>query len=259
MVVTADTTYRVGDWGFSPQRQELERDGVRVRLEHRTAALLAYLCERRGEVVPRNELIAHVWGSRQVSANSLPTVMHDLRRALGDNAKQPRYLETVSKNGYRLVAAEAPADTAASTSRARSLHLAAVAATIVIVGLGALVAVAGGVIAAPRTTVIVTPIENATGNAAYDTITQASEGVMLSALNDQRGLRLQRGGLPRGDDIRLDARLVLWSGLPDVVFEARDANGAIVYSGFAFGEEAALPAKIRERVGEFAEVASGDS
>ena len=67
-----ETTYTLGDWMFFPRSHELVRGGARVRLEHRTASMLEFLCERRGQVVARDALIAHVWGERHVSGNSLP-------------------------------------------------------------------------------------------------------------------------------------------------------------------------------------------
>src|SRR5688572_22055096 len=95
---------RIGDWTFDPAAGELTRGGERRRLEDRAARTLALLCRRRGEVVSHGEIAAEVWNGRTVSPNSLPVVIADLRRALDDDARAPRFIETVAKRGYRLMA-----------------------------------------------------------------------------------------------------------------------------------------------------------
>src|SRR5688572_15094447 len=95
---------RIGDWTFDPAAGELRRGAERRRLEDRAARTLALLVRRRGEVVSQAEIAAEVWNGRTVSPNSLPVVIADLRRALDDDAREPRFIETVAKRGYRLMA-----------------------------------------------------------------------------------------------------------------------------------------------------------
>lgn len=66
--------------------------------------LLVYFVEHAGEVVTREALERDVWQGRVVSYDALTSSIQKLRRALGDDSRQPRILETLSKRGYRLVA-----------------------------------------------------------------------------------------------------------------------------------------------------------
>ncbi|MDQ0465497.1 DNA-binding winged helix-turn-helix (wHTH) protein [Caulobacter ginsengisoli] len=245
-------TYELGDWIFTPAAQELRRGEARVRLEHRAARALELLCERRGEVVTQAELIQRLWQGRQVSDNSLAVVIGDLRRALGDNARQPRFVETVAKAGYRLIA---PAQANPSNPRRREVLALAAA------GLAA-VAVWGGYRLfkpGPRL-VVVEPVENATGEAAYDALAQACSGLILTDLGQEAGLRLRRRSpgapIPAGA-VRLTARLTLWSGQPYLVLTAEEGS-SVIWSGAAFGLEASLPAKVKAQLADLAATLRGD-
>ena len=89
---------------FDPKTGELwKRDGE-VRLTPGAAGLLAALAERATQVVTKEELITRLWGGRAVGDDALTSCMQELRRALGDNARQPRYIETRHRRGYRLIA-----------------------------------------------------------------------------------------------------------------------------------------------------------
>lgn len=70
--------------------------------------LLVLLASAGGRVVSKDEIIAVVWHGRFISEASLTRTMADLRRALDDTARQPRYIETIPKRGYRLVEAVLP-------------------------------------------------------------------------------------------------------------------------------------------------------
>lgn len=94
--------YRIGPWRFYPARNVLSKDGEARRLENRTSRALLLLCRNGGEPVSRTDLIDEIWEGRSVSANSVAIVISDLRKALDDTAKSPRYIETVAKRGYRL-------------------------------------------------------------------------------------------------------------------------------------------------------------
>src|SRR5688500_20317530 len=67
--------------------------------------VLHYLVENRGRLVSKEELIQAVWGETFVTDNALTRVIAQLRKALGDSAKQARYIETVPTQGYRFIAA----------------------------------------------------------------------------------------------------------------------------------------------------------
>jgi len=97
-------TLRVGDWTVNRLTGELARDGVCQRLEERPLLLLTFMADRAGEVLSADELLAHAWPGVVVSPDSLYQAITQLRRALGDDARNPAYIATVARRGYRLVA-----------------------------------------------------------------------------------------------------------------------------------------------------------
>ena len=70
--------------------------------------LLLCLAERQGEVVSIEELLGKVWMGVNVSPDSVYQAVTSLRRELEDDAKQPKYIETVPRLGYRMVADVGP-------------------------------------------------------------------------------------------------------------------------------------------------------
>src|SRR3989344_1278112 len=100
----APPPFRVADWVADPTTHRLHRGNTEVRLEPRVMALLACLAARAGELVTREELERRVWGRTVVGYDALTSSIIKLRKALGDDSRQPRFIETVSKKGYRLIA-----------------------------------------------------------------------------------------------------------------------------------------------------------
>jgi hypothetical protein len=74
-----------------------------VDLEPKAMAVLLVLAERSGQVVRSDELIRRVWHGRPMSDNPVYKAVAKLRRALRDDAVEPRYIETISRKGYRLL------------------------------------------------------------------------------------------------------------------------------------------------------------
>jgi TolB-like protein/DNA-binding winged helix-turn-helix (wHTH) protein/Flp pilus assembly protein TadD len=100
----APPPFRVADWVADPATHRLHRGDTEVRLEPRVMALLACLANRAGELVTREELERQVWGRTVVGYDALTSSIIKLRKALGDDSRHPRFIETVSKKGYRLIA-----------------------------------------------------------------------------------------------------------------------------------------------------------
>jgi transcriptional activator of cad operon len=99
---------RIGAWRLDPQLGQLTRGAEIQRLEARAMRLLLYLANRAGETVSIDELLDHVWSGVVVTQDSVYQAITSLRRLLGDDAKQPEYIITVPRLGYRLVARVAP-------------------------------------------------------------------------------------------------------------------------------------------------------
>jgi DNA-binding winged helix-turn-helix (wHTH) protein/TolB-like protein len=95
---------RIGEWIVEPELNQLANASATVRVEPKAMAVLCYLAERPGQVVSREALLGAVWPGVVVGDDSLTQVVIKLRKALGDAAGKPAYIQTISKRGYRLVA-----------------------------------------------------------------------------------------------------------------------------------------------------------
>ena len=101
---TATTVLRIGAWRVNPASGEISRDGETTRLEVRAMRLLLCLADRAREVVSIDDLLNLVWPGVNVTPDSVYQAVASLRRLLGDDPKQPTYIETVPRLGYRMVA-----------------------------------------------------------------------------------------------------------------------------------------------------------
>ncbi len=101
--------FRLGDWTVHPALNRVTGPGGEVRLEPRVMAVLLRLAAARGEVVSRNDLLDEVWGDAVVGEEILTRAISELRRVFRDSARQPRVIETIINNGYRLITAVEPA------------------------------------------------------------------------------------------------------------------------------------------------------
>jgi len=103
-----NTMLRIGEWCVSPASGQISRDGQTSRLDVRTMRLLLCLAEHPGEVVSIDDLLNQVWTGVNVTQDSVYQAVTSLRRVLGDDPKQPAYIETVPRLGYRMVATVGP-------------------------------------------------------------------------------------------------------------------------------------------------------
>ncbi len=83
----------------------LARAGEPVPLAPKPFAVLCALTRRPDRLMTKNELLDAVWGHRFVTDSVLKSAVSEVRAALGDDPKQPRYIETVSRRGYRFIGA----------------------------------------------------------------------------------------------------------------------------------------------------------
>lgn len=98
---------RLGHLWFDPVTRELRQDdGTSVDLRRQSLRVLAYLAERQGQVVGKDELVSAIWSDVAVTDDSLIQCIGDIRRALGPDAR--RVVQTVRRRGYRLVPSEPP-------------------------------------------------------------------------------------------------------------------------------------------------------
>lgn len=101
-----------GVYSLDPVAARLLKHDEILALPPKALAFLAYLLERRGQLVTKAELLDKVWGHRFVSQGVLKNTVTLLRQTLGDDPKTPLYIETVHRLGYRFIADTLPPQSA---------------------------------------------------------------------------------------------------------------------------------------------------
>src|SRR5215831_2120898 len=98
---------RFGVFEFNPRTLELRRNGARIKLQDQPGQILSALLEVPGDLVSREELRRRLWSEDTFVDfdHSLNTAIKRLRDALGDSADNPIFIETLSRRGYRFMAA----------------------------------------------------------------------------------------------------------------------------------------------------------
>jgi DNA-binding winged helix-turn-helix (wHTH) protein len=98
--------YRFSEFVLSPRRRVLTQDGRELPLIPRYFDLLVFLVAHRHEAVHRRDIFDRVWSDVVVSDSALSQAIRTIRRTLGDDSREPRFIRTVSRHGYQFVFAE---------------------------------------------------------------------------------------------------------------------------------------------------------
>jgi len=98
--------YRFSGFVLSPRRRALMRDGRDLPLIPRYFDLLVFLVAHRAEAVHRRDIFDKVWTDVIVSDSALSQAIRTIRRTLGDDPREPRFIRTVSRHGYQFIAAD---------------------------------------------------------------------------------------------------------------------------------------------------------
>jgi DNA-binding winged helix-turn-helix (wHTH) protein len=106
---------RFGPFAITGLQGQVLRRGRPLALSPKAVAMLWTLAQRPGQVVSKDELFRAVWPETIVSEGVLTSRIRELRQALGDAAGKARYIETVSRRGYRFIAPIAPPPPVASS------------------------------------------------------------------------------------------------------------------------------------------------
>jgi DNA-binding winged helix-turn-helix (wHTH) protein len=96
--------FYLGDWQVNPQSNTLQRAEKTKQLEPKAMDVLVHLCLQKGEIVTSDELLDQCWKNVEIGDNPLHKIITQLRKALGDKASEPTYIETIRKRGYRVIA-----------------------------------------------------------------------------------------------------------------------------------------------------------
>lgn len=96
--------FRIADWRVDPDLNRVSRHDDALQIEPKVMSVLLRLAEEPGEVVTKRQLLDAVWNGDFVTESVLSRAIAELRSHLGDDARNPSYIETIPKRGYRLIA-----------------------------------------------------------------------------------------------------------------------------------------------------------
>jgi DNA-binding winged helix-turn-helix (wHTH) protein len=99
-------SFQFGVFELNRQSGELRKQGIKLKLQDQPTQVLILLLERAGQVVTREDLQKRLWPENTYVDfdNSINSAVRKLREALGDNADNPRFIETLARRGYRFIA-----------------------------------------------------------------------------------------------------------------------------------------------------------
>ena len=98
------TILRFPPFTLDAQRHVLTRDGEDLPLSPHLVDILIHLATRSGEIVTKDALLDAFWPDVHVTENTLTRAIADIRKALGDDAGEPQFIQTVARRGYRFIA-----------------------------------------------------------------------------------------------------------------------------------------------------------
>ena len=102
--------WQIANYQFCEQQQTLSSSSDVLQLEPLMVELLAYFCRHPNEIISVDQLIDQVWQGRVVTDNAVSRLITKLRRAFADDARQPKFIATFPKKGYKFVAPVAKID-----------------------------------------------------------------------------------------------------------------------------------------------------
>ncbi|MFO7551161.1 MAG: winged helix-turn-helix domain-containing protein [Haliea sp.] len=219
-------TFYLSDWYVDCAANRLCRGDTEVKLESRVMAVLHYLAQHPGELVTRESLEQAVWGNTVVGYDALTGCIAKLRKVLGDDPRTPRYIETISKKGYRLIGEisgaardeRAPSVQAVPKRTSRRATLATVAAIgLLLLAAFWLLADRDIATATPpdRPSIAVLPFANIGGGTEQDYFSEGITADLTTALSKLSGLL-----------VIAHASADNWRGSPADIRQVADALGA---------------------------------
>lgn len=202
------TPFELAGFRVYPSLLRVKGDGGETRLEAKAMAVLLYLARHAGTVVSRSELEQSLWSGRVVTEDAVTNAILKLRRALGDNARDPHVIETIPKTGYRLIArvnwleesaepqpAEGPSPLAARLAGPGRLALLAVMSALVLLVAWRMLVVERAVPATTRPAVAVLPFRNLGASPDQDYFANGITADLMTDLSKVSGVSVIAPGL----------------------------------------------------------------
>jgi TolB-like protein/DNA-binding winged helix-turn-helix (wHTH) protein/Flp pilus assembly protein TadD len=187
--------FRIAECTVEPQLNTLKRDGHAVRLEPKVMQVLVCLSERHGELVTKEQLIRAVWADTFVADDVLTRCISELRKALGDDPKQPRFIETISKSGYRLIAPIQPLSAENSPRKRSWLVPGGGLVFLLLVGLGVALVLRARITAArakvtPLQSIAVLPLEDLSHDPGQEFFADGMTDELINEVGQVKALRV---------------------------------------------------------------------
>ena len=104
------TDFRVGAWLVRPSLNTVSRNGASIHVQPKVMEVLVSLASQPGEAIPKDQLLKTIWPDTFVTDDVLVGSISELRRVFEDDAREPRFIQTIPKRGYRLIAPVEPAN-----------------------------------------------------------------------------------------------------------------------------------------------------
>src|SRR5215469_9824428 len=184
----------VGEWTVLPELNSLQCRGRTVHLEPKVMQVLVTLAERSGQVASKEQIFHRVWPGTFVSDEVLTRSISELRKVFEDNPQEPKYIQTIPKAGYRLVAPVVREPTKrADWLAGHWKKLATVTAIIVLAVVASFFALRARTRAASKaviTSLAVLPLTNLSGDASQDYFADGMTDELITRLSNIRTLRV---------------------------------------------------------------------
>jgi TolB-like protein/DNA-binding winged helix-turn-helix (wHTH) protein len=195
--------FQIGPWQVKPSLGTLSANGRTVRIEPKVMEVLVCLVEHAGDSVSKETLFKTVWPDTFVTDDVLTRSISELRRVFEDDPKDSRFIQTIPKRGYRLVAAVQPVGRPLETQKAtppvaeaavtatklvvsgrrwRSAAAIALLIALLIVGYSFRNRLAGKVAAAPIHSIAVLPLQNLSGDPKQDYLADGLTDALITDL-----------------------------------------------------------------------------
>jgi DNA-binding winged helix-turn-helix (wHTH) protein/TolB-like protein/Tfp pilus assembly protein PilF len=198
----------------TPATNEIARDQIVARIEPKSMEVLVRLIAHAGDVVSREELQDAIWGDVVVGDDSLTSAIIKIRKAFGDDARNPQVIETIPKRGYRLIATVEHETRMPPTAAQRGAKPAIlVIALVAIAVIGSLFLFTGreplpvtqnpvlqSALSDTRTRILVAPFLNLSGDPGQDYLVRGVEETLLTGLAQFPQIAAMQGqGTPSAD------------------------------------------------------------
>jgi DNA-binding winged helix-turn-helix (wHTH) protein len=195
--------YRFGRAVLDYEARQLLVDGVEMHLSPKALEMLAILIRNRSRAVPKRELLDELWPSTFVEETNLASLAAEIRRALGDSAREPAFVRTMHRFGYRFVGDVVGADRPPAVTRA----------SVIFENRKSMLLEGANVIGRAADATIQCDVAGVSRHHAR--IVVSKDAVMLEDLGSKNGTYLQRqritsARLSDGDEIRIGMALLIF-------------------------------------------------